>query len=75
MSYNFQSRKQILTLRGVYSIKVKTLEFASKEAAAPYTSVAARLWFWKFLGKILKKNELFSEILKVSKIMKDFEKS
>ena len=64
-----------MTLRGVYSIKVKTLEFASKEAAAPYTSVAARLWFWKFLGKILKKNELFSEILKVSKIMKDFEKS
>ena len=52
MSYNFQSWKQIFTLRGVYSIKMKTLEFASKEAAAPYTSVAARLWFWKFLGKI-----------------------
>ena len=54
---------------------MNTLEFASKEAAAPLTSVAARLWFWKFWGKMLKKIELFSEILKVSKIMKDFEKS
>ena len=32
---------------------MKTLEFTSKEVAAPLMSVAAPLWFWKFWKKIL----------------------
>ena len=47
---------------------MKILELASKEAAAPLMSVAAPLWFWKF-WKQIKKIGIFSEILKVLKIM------
>ena len=34
-----------------FLIKMKILEFTSKEAAAPLMSVAASLWFWIFREK------------------------
>ena len=56
-----------------FSVKMEILDFINKEAAAPLMSVAAPLWFWKF-GNKLKNLEFFSEMLKVLKIMKNFEK-
>ena len=44
---------------------MEILEFTSKEAAAPMMSVAAPLWFWKFLKKI----QNFGFFLQISKIV------
>ena len=52
---------------------MKTFELASKEAAAPLMSVTAPLWFWKS-WKQIENFGFFSEILKVLKTMKNFEK-
>ena len=38
---------------GSSQLKMEILEFISKEGAAPLMSLAAPLWFWKFLEKIL----------------------
>ena len=44
--------------------KMKILSLASEEAAAPLMSVAAPLWFWKFLKKNSEFGIFFSKILK-----------
>ena len=49
---------------------MEILEFTGKEAAAPLMSLAAPLWFWKFLEKNSRFWNFFSEILNFLKILK-----
>ena len=53
-----------------FSVDMEIFDFTSKEASAPFTSVPATLWFWKFRGKI----QNLGFFMQILKIMENFEK-
>ena len=50
-----------MAIRAPDGAKNGSLEFTSKEAAAPLMSVAVPLWFWKFREKNLKFWSIFAK--------------